>query len=115
MLTSRATGPLFLGKSFGALAGAEPPAFLRHMDNAILAWIMEGMFPLTFRLLQRLPIKSLQEFLSSGDGVYEVLSSSTFSFDFQGRRILSQDRPVFFLATERLCTVSPIDVVGDIY
>jgi hypothetical protein len=70
--TSRQTGPLFLGKSFGALAGAEPPAFLRYMDSAILAWIFEGMCPLTFRFLQCLPIKPLKEFLASGDGVYEV-------------------------------------------
>ncbi len=67
-----AKGQLFLGKSFGALAGAEPPLFLRYIDTAVLSWMLKGTRPLIFSLLERLPIKSLREFLASGDGVYEV-------------------------------------------
>ncbi len=61
-----------MGKSFGALAGAEPPLFLRYIDTAVLSWILKGNQPIIFGLLERLPIKSLREFLASGDGVYEV-------------------------------------------
>jgi hypothetical protein len=67
-------GQLFLGGSFSALTGTESPIFLRYLDDVGFAWAAKGLSPLTFRLLQRLPIKSLNGFLASASGVYDVCS-----------------------------------------
>lgn len=62
-----------LGKSFGALDGdGNAPSYVRHLDNAYIAWALYNLNPFVFRLLQYLPIKSLREFLAAGEYVYEV-------------------------------------------
>jgi hypothetical protein len=110
-----------LGKSFGALTGAEPPLFLRYIDTAVLSWMLKGTRPLIFSLLERLPIKSLREFLASGDGVYEVgfrTISMVFS-RFAGLALLSvthisyviflreESIPGGALASDNDCFLSP--------
>jgi hypothetical protein len=49
---------------------------MHYMDTAVHSMILKSMFPLVFRLLQRIPSKGLQMFLDSGDGIFEVLLSS---------------------------------------
>ncbi len=81
-------GELFLGKSFGALTGCEPPLFLSYLDSAFLSMIIKRRSLLLFRLLQSLPIRSLREFLAAAEGVYEVCVpcvSATIALTLQAR------------------------------
>jgi hypothetical protein len=66
---------LFLGKSFDGLTSPETPKFAHYLDNFLHAWLLQDAMPLVFRLLQLVPIKGLQEFLDSADGIIEVQSS----------------------------------------
>jgi hypothetical protein len=76
-------GKLFLGKSFGALTGSEPPVFLRYLDSWFTASILRGTSPLAFTLLNSFPIKSLHEFLAAADGVFEACIETISSADVQ--------------------------------
>jgi hypothetical protein len=62
-----------LGKSFDALDGdGNAPTYVHHLDNAYTAWALYGLNPFLYRLIEYLPIKSLQEFMAAGDYVYKV-------------------------------------------
>ncbi|KAK4215462.1 cytochrome P450 [Rhypophila decipiens] len=64
-------GELMLGKSFGALdGGGNAPSYVHHLDNAFAAFALYGLSPFAFRLLEYLPVQSLQDFLAAGEYVY---------------------------------------------
>lgn len=55
-------GELFLGKSFDALKGTEPPAFIQDLDAYFMAVGMKGSFPWIFQLASYFPSKQWQAF-----------------------------------------------------
>jgi len=62
-----------LGKSFGALDGdGKAPAYVHHLDNAYTSWALYSLNPFLYRLFEYLPIRSLQEFMSAGEYIYQV-------------------------------------------
>jgi hypothetical protein len=66
-------GHVLMGKSFGAFEGdGEAPAYVHHLDNAYLVWSLYGLAPTLCKLLSLLPYKSLRDFLSAKDYVYDV-------------------------------------------
>lgn len=66
------SGEVLMGKSFGAFdADGAAPTYVHHLDNAYLVWSLFGLAPLLCRALERLPVKSLQDFFAAGDYVYQ--------------------------------------------
>lgn len=66
-------GEILLGKSFGAFAAnGTAPTYVHHLDNAYLVWSLFGLAPLLCKVLERMPIKALQNFMAAGDYVYKV-------------------------------------------
>lgn len=66
------SGEVLMGKSFGAFdANGAAPTYVHHLDNAYLVWSLFGLAPLLCRALERLPVKSLQDFFAAGDYVYQ--------------------------------------------
>ncbi|RYP65630.1 hypothetical protein DL769_006261 [Monosporascus sp. CRB-8-3] len=72
MTALEVSGEILLGKSFGAFAAdGDAPAYVHHLDNAYLVWSLFGLAPLLCKTLERLPVKSLQQFMAAGDYVYK--------------------------------------------
>ncbi len=65
-------GHLFLGKSFSALTSRTTPKVAHYLDVFLHAWLLQDTAPRFFRMLHFVPIKRLQDFLDSADGIYEV-------------------------------------------
>ncbi|KAK5017362.1 hypothetical protein LTR16_001803 [Cryomyces antarcticus] len=56
-------GELLLGKSFGALASHEPPAYLEDLDRNFMVLGLKSSFPWVFKLTSYFPSKRWQSFL----------------------------------------------------
>ena len=71
MMALDVAGEVLLGKDFGAFRGeGTAPVYVHNLDNAFIAWSLQGVAPLLVWAVQWLPIKSLQAFLAAGDHVY---------------------------------------------
>ncbi|KAK0703642.1 cytochrome P450 [Lasiosphaeria miniovina] len=71
MMALDVAGAVLMGKEFGAFDGdGAAPVYVRHLDNAYIAWALNGLAPALVWLLERLPIQSLQRFLAAREYVY---------------------------------------------
>ena len=62
-----------MGKSFEALkTDGSGLAYLDHLDNAFLNFLLYGMAPKLSRLIASLPIPCVREFMSASDQYYKV-------------------------------------------
>jgi len=66
-------GEVLLGKSFGAInADGKSPEYAGHLDNVHISWALHGLFPQLCKVLERIPIRSLQQTIIAGNYVYDV-------------------------------------------
>ncbi|TKA76250.1 hypothetical protein B0A49_03101 [Cryomyces minteri] len=63
MLALDVVGELLLGKSFGALASDEPPAYIEDLDRHFMVLGLNSSFPWVFKLTSYFPSKRWQTFL----------------------------------------------------
>ncbi|EON65750.1 hypothetical protein W97_04989 [Coniosporium apollinis CBS 100218] len=80
MLALDVVGQLFLGKSFGALKDDRPPPYVHHLDNAYLVWAIQGILPSVYRFTSFLPFRSIQDFLTAGDYVYDYGAAAFYDY-----------------------------------
>lgn len=85
-------GQLFLGKSFGALKDDRPPPYVHHLDNAYLVWAIQGALPSVYKFMSVLPFRSIRDFLTAGDYVYDVRYPPSYPISFFHKK--RQPKPV---------------------
>ena len=71
MLSFDISGAVFMGKPAGGLDSDQTPQYVKDLDTAFLIWDLRGRFPILTWLFSKLPLKSVHDFCTSDDRIYQ--------------------------------------------